>query len=133
MCACVCVCVCVCVRVRVRVRACVCVCVCHKVAFKWRSNIVVFNIKGKHPFKHFYCIHIVEIPTQIGNIHKNVQSCHSKENKELSPPAALCATSSSLDTCQITRVICYGYMYSLVGLNVTINHEHYNVRDLTAA
>jgi len=28
--------------------------------------IGVLNIKGKHNFKHFYYIHIVEIPTQKG-------------------------------------------------------------------
>ena len=28
--------------------------------------IIVLNIKGKHNFKQFYYIHIVEIPTQKG-------------------------------------------------------------------
>jgi len=28
--------------------------------------IGVFNIKGKHNFKHFYYKHIVELPTQKG-------------------------------------------------------------------
>jgi len=27
--------------------------------------IIVFNIKGKQNFQHFYYIHIVEIPTQM--------------------------------------------------------------------
>ena len=30
--------------------------------FKW-NYIIVLNIKGKHNFKQFYYIHIVEIPT----------------------------------------------------------------------
>jgi len=29
----------------------------------WK-HIGVLNIKGKHNFKHFYYIHIVEIPTE---------------------------------------------------------------------
>jgi len=47
-------------------------------------NIIVVNIKGKHNFKHFYYIHIVEIiPTQKGeHRHGNVQSCLSNEKKE---------------------------------------------------
>jgi len=28
--------------------------------------MIVLNIKGKHNFKHFYYIHIVETPTQKG-------------------------------------------------------------------
>jgi len=28
------------------------------------THIIVLNIKGKHNFKHFYYIYIVEIPTQ---------------------------------------------------------------------
>ena len=29
-------------------------------------NIVVLDVKGNHNFKHFYYIHIVEIPTNKG-------------------------------------------------------------------
>jgi len=40
------------------------------------------NIKGKHNFKQFYYIHIVEIPYIKGE-HENVQSCPSNEKREL--------------------------------------------------
>jgi len=40
--------------------------------------ISVLKIKGKHNFKYVYYIHIVEIPTQKGN----VQSCPSNEKRE---------------------------------------------------
>ena len=43
--------------------------------------IGVLNIKGKHNFKHFFYIHIIEIPKR-ESTHENVQSCPYNENRE---------------------------------------------------
>ena len=39
-------------------------------------------ISGKHNFKHFNYIHVVEIPTKWESTHENAQSCPTNEKTE---------------------------------------------------
>jgi len=75
------------------------------------TYIGVLNIKGKHNFKHFYYLHIVEIPTQKGehwskckpkreSTRENVQSCPYNKNREFNKQCYIPSSIRFLYNCK---------------------------------